>query len=273
MKRLTTVLLILLAYESSAQIFDMRKAYTGYHFAFSPFKETPINQFIVQFNQMWRDDLAKGFHQYSGNELGQSFTTSGFRFIWGKNRKWTASTDYAFGAGKDKNEAEFKSGIIQHLRLRVTNHQVNASFGVSLKENKVWLEGLYSTCIGKAVIEYSTEYQNGVTSFGTEYKLNGVYSGNIKTMQLGVQSSYKYKKYVFYARALFPIIILGPDENARNLIDEKSSQPAPNDFPSDYNTYINQPQNYNPEVDGLLSTGFKGMSYGFGMFYLIGKDK
>lgn len=273
MKRLLAVLLLCVSLSSYAEFFDLRKAYTGYHFAFFHFDKTPINRFFVEFNQLWKNDIETGFQQLRGTELGQSFTTNGFRFIWGNKRKWTASSDYAFGAGKDKNKVVFKNGMIQHLRLRASNHQINFTFGVALKENKVWLEAMYSTCIGKTEIEFSTEHQNGIISFGTEYKLNGIYSGKINTMQLGLQSSYKYKKSVFYMRALFPLFITGPDKNERNLIDIRSSQSAPNDFPSNYNKYVNDPQGYIPAKDGLLSSAFKGLSYGFGMFYLIGKNK
>lgn len=257
-----------------AQIFDMKKTYTGFHYAFSRFNTDGINRFVVAFNQMYQNDIAKGFHQYKGNELGQTFTTSGFRLIWGKKDiKWTFTSDYAFGWGRDKNKAEFKNGIVQHMDIHMYNNQINSSFGVAMKDNKVWAEILYCTSLGKAVIEYSTEYPNGVSSYGTEYKLNGVYTGNIKTMQFGVQLSHKYKKYVFYGRALLPVAIIGPDKSERTFTDPRNSQYAPQDFPSDYNNYVNNPTAYVSQNGALNSSNFKGFSYGFGMFYLIGKDK
>jgi hypothetical protein len=124
------------------------------------------------------------------------------------------------------------------------------------------------------IIEYSTEHTNGVNSFGTEYKLNGIYIGTIKTMELGAQVSYRRKKYVFYSRVLFPLAVIGPDKNARSFIDERSGYTAPNNtFPSDYESYVNDPQRYVSEDLSLKSTDFKGLSFGFGMFYLIGKNK
>jgi hypothetical protein len=276
--KLTTILFLaaflLTGSYSKAQIFEMKKTYTGYHYAFSRFNADGINNFVVQFNKMWANDLESGFHQYKGNERGQNFTTSGFRFILGKKEtKWTFSTDYAFGFGKEKNEAVFKNGITQHMVMKFRNNQVNFTFGIAKKENKLWLEGMYCTNLGKVIIEYSTEHLNGVNSFGTEYKLNGVYVATIKTMEFGAQVGYKYKKYVFYARALMPAIVIGPDENARNFVDDRSGYAAPNDFPSDYDSYVGDPGSYSANSGSLKSTGMKGFSYGFGMFYLIGKDK
>lgn len=257
-----------------AQIFALKKTYTGSHYAFSHFDPTGINQFVVQFNEMWSDAIQTGFHQYDGSELGQTFTTSGLRFIWGQNSmKWTASSDYAFGAGKDKNEVVFNNGMTQLMTLKSTCNQINNTFGITLNEEKLWLEALYCTNLGKVLIEYSTLQPNGVESFGTEYKLNGLYTGTLKTMQFGVQTSYKYKKYVFYARAMIPTVVLGPDKSARGLVDAQSSQADPRDFPSNYNTYVNDPQGHVSRLENLQTTNFKGYSYGFGMFYLIGKDK
>lgn len=260
--------------ESQAQIFEMKKSYTGSHYAFSHFDPGGINQFVVQFNEMWSDDIQTGFHQYDGSELGQTFTTSGLRFIWGNNEmKWTASSDYAFGKGKDKNEVTFNNGMSQIFTLHSSCNQINNTFGIALNESKLWLEALYCTNLGKITMEYSTVHPNGVESFGTEYKLNGLYIGTIKTMQFGAQMSYKYKKYVFYARAMLPVAVLGPDSNVRQLIDEQSTQVGAQDFPSNYNTYVNDPMGHTSRNEFLQTTDFKGYSYGFGMFYLIGKDK
>ena len=274
MKKIILLTIALSGGMCKAQLFDMKKTYTGYHYAFGRFNADEINRFVVQFNKMYEGELAEGFHQYKGNERGQNFTTSGFRVVFGKGEtKYTASTDYAFGFGKEKNEAEFKNGLKQHMVMKFRNNHINLTFGITKKENKYWFEGIYCTNLGKTIIEYSTEHKNGVNSFGTEYKLNGVYIGNIKTMEFGGQVSYKYKKYVFYTRVLMPAIVIGPGKNERNFIDERSGYDAPNDFPSEYNAYVSDPQGYTTGDESLKSTGFKGFSYGFGMFYLFGKDK
>ena len=274
MKKICFVLL-LFSLGAHGQFFTMKKSYTGSHYGFKRFDPIGINQFVVSFNEMWSENISTGFHQYDGSELGQTFTTSGLRFIWGKDEKmkWTASSDYAFGMGKDKNAVIFTNGIEQNLTLRASNHQVNNTFGISLNEDKLWIEALYSTNLGKVIIEYSTVHQDGTESFGTEYKLNGLYIGTIKTMEIGAQFCYKYKKYVFYTRAMVPLAIVGPGKGMRGLVDEQSSQADPKDFPSDYNTYISDPAGHVSRNEGLQTTGFKGFSYGFGMFYLIGKDK
>ena len=274
MKRIMVIACCLFTYAAHAQVFALKKTYTGYHYAFSRFNEDGINSFVVQFNDMYKNNLSEYFHQYTGGERGQNFTTSGFRFILGKSEtKWTFSTDYAFGFGKEKNEAVFNNGVKQHLVLKFWNNQVNFSFGIAKKDNKFWLEGLYSTNLAKIILEYSTEHLNGVNSFGTEYRLNGIYTATIKTMEFGAQVSYKYKKYVFYSRFLVPAIVLGPDKDQRTFTDERSGYAEPGNFPSDYNSYVNNPQSYAANNGALSSTGFKGISFGAGMFYLIGKNK
>jgi hypothetical protein len=259
---------------AQAQFFQLKKSYTGYHFAFSRFNPDDINRFVVQFNQRYANDISSGFHQYKGNERGSNFSTSGFRFIFGKGEtKWTASVDYAGGGGKEKNQCDFKNGITQNLWLKWRNNQVNFTFGITKKDNKVWLEGLYCTNLGKIILEYSTEHLNGVWSYGTEYKLNGVYTSTIKTMEFGAQVSYKHKKYVFYARALMPTLVIGPSQGERAFVDARSSQADPKTFPSDYNSYLDDPAGHVSRKEYLQSTGMKGFSYGFGFFYLIGKSK
>ena len=273
MKKLLLLPFILTYCQCCAQIFDLKKSYTGYHYAHSPFKEDFINQFVVQFNAMWSADLDEGFSQYKGGELGKHFTTSGLRVIWGKNTKWTASTDYAFGSGKDKNEARFKNGITQHLTLISRCNQINLTFGIVKKEGKVWLEGIYSTNLGKVFIEYYTEYQDGTESFGSEYKLHGLYTGYIKTAELGFQASRRKKKNVFYTRVLFPVMIMGPAKNERNFVDVTSTQSDPRDFPSEYDAYVSNMEKYFSQSGALQSNSFKGISFGVGMFHMIGKNK
>jgi hypothetical protein len=256
------------------QIFTMKKSFTGSHYGFRNFDPAGINRFVVDFNATWADDITTGFHQYDGSELNQTYTTSGFRLIWGKkDMKWTASSDYAFGAGKDKNNVVFNNGIEQNMILRATNHQISNTFGITLKEEKVWIEGMYCTNLGKVIVEYSTVHLDGNESFGNEYKLNGLYTGTIKTMEIGAQFCYKYKKYVFYARTMVPMAVVGPDKGLRGLYDPQSSQNDPKDFPSNYNTYVDDPSGHITRTEGLRTDGFKGFSYGFGMFYYIGKDK
>jgi hypothetical protein len=274
MKKLLTTGFLLVALCAGAQIFEMKKTYTGYHYGFGMWNPDGLNSFVVQFNEMYRDDLKEYFSQYTGRERGMSFTTSGFRFIVGKKEtKWTFSTDYAFGAGKEKNEAVFHNGITQHMVVKFRTNQINMTFGIAKKENKFWLEGMYCTNLSKVIIEYSTEHVNGVNSFGTEYKLNGVYIGTLKTMELGAQMSYKWKKCVFYTRVLYPVAVIGPDKDKRNFVDDRSGYEAPNDFPSDYKSYVSDPAGYQANGGALQTTGFKGLSAGVGMFYLIGKDK
>lgn len=257
-----------------SQIFDMKKTYTGGHYGFKHVENSGFNNFIVQFNNFYNDDQSEKFHQIDGNEFGQTFTTSGFRLIWGKNdMKWTASTDYAFGMGKDKNEAHFANGIEQHMLIRLSSNQINTTFGIALNENKVWLEGMIVNNLSKVIIEYSTVYPNGDESFGSEYKLNGFYTSSIKTMEFGVQASYKYKKYVFYSRAMLPMFIMGPDVRERTFVDARSNQKDPKDFPSDYESYLSDPSGHIERNEQLKSSDFKGYSFGFGMLYLIGKDK
>jgi len=258
-----------------AQLFEMKKSYTGSHYAFSRFDPSGLNQFVVGFNDAWRNDLSSGFHQYKGSELGLTFTTSGFRVIFGRREdfKWTISTDYAYGFGKDKNEAVFRNGVEQHMEVRSSKNQINTTFGIALKESKVWLEAYASTNLAKTLIQYTTVYPNGSESYGSEYKLNGLYRGNIKTMEMGFQVSYKYKKYVFYSRAMMPLFILGPGEEERHFNDESNGHEKPNDFPSNYPAYLYDATAYKNESGHLKSSDFKGISYGFGILYLIGKDK
>lgn len=275
MKKSLTAVFLLFAVYVSAQIFEMKKTYTGYHYGFGFWNPDGINRFVVQFNEMYHGDLQEYFHQYTGRERGMNFTTNGLRFILASDgeTKLTFSTDYAFGAGKEKNEAVFKNGMVQHMVVKFRTNQVNMTFGIAKKDNKFWVEGIYCTNLAKIIIEYSTEHLNGVNSFGTEYKLNGVYVGTVKTMELGAQVSYKWKKNVFYTRVLYPIAVIGPDKDKRNFTDERSGYAAPNDFPSDYNSYVNDPAGYTANDGSLKTTGMKGLSFGFGMFHLIGKDK
>lgn len=267
-----TWLIVLSTSLSQAQIFEMMKPYTGSHYGFSYFDESGINQFVLDFNEMWKFDISSGFEQYKGTELGQVFSTSGTRFVWGKkDRKWTASTDYALGYGKQKNTVEFNNGMSQIFNLKATSNQISTTFGVALKENKVWLEGMYVTNLTRILIEYATIHQNGVESYGTEYKLNGLYKGTIKTMGLGFQASYRKGKYVFYTRMILPVVIVGPSKMERVFVDERNSQLEPNEFPSNYESYVNDPSGHISRGEQLNTENFKGFSYGFGMLRLFGK--
>jgi len=252
----------------------MKKTYTGSYYGFKHIDPAGLNQFVVGFNEMAGSALKDKFHQYSGNEFGQTFTTSGFRVILGnKPNKWTFSTDYAFGMGKDKNQAVYQNGVEQHMTVRYSTNFVTTTFGRTFKENKYWLEGMLTTNLSKMYIEYSTVYPNGQESFGSEYKLNGLYKATLKTMEIGVQATYKHKKYLMFARAFVPMFTLGPDKTQRNFVDERNNNAAPTDFPSNYGSYTSNHTAYVSENQQMKSTNFKGISYGFGIIYLIGKEK
>ena len=268
-----TFVILVSSFTSMSQIFTMRHPYSGSHYAFKRIDPSGLNSFVVEFNQMWADDLSEGFEQYSGNEFGQTFTTSGMRFVWGKkDMKWTASSDYALGFGKSKNSATFNNGITQNMEVRYTSNQINNTFGIALNENKVWLEALYCTNLSRIFIEYSTVHQTGQESFGPEYKLNGLYKGLVRTMEIGVQASYRFKKrYVLYGRFLLPMAIVGPDRSERGFIDDKSVHSDPRNFPGNYDTYVNDPSGHVQRNEGLTSEAFKGISYGFGLLIYVGK--
>jgi hypothetical protein len=269
-----SVLAFATAIKANAQFIQMKKTYTGSYYGFKQIDPAGLNKFVVGFNEMGGSGMTEKFHQYKGGEFGQTFTTSGFRFIFGNNtNKWTLSTDYAFGMGKDKNEAKYANGVEQHMTVRYSTNFVTTTFGRTFKENKYWLEGMLTTNLSKMYIEYSTVYPNGQESFGSEYKLNGLYKSTIKTMEIGVQATYKYKKYLMFARAFVPMFTLGPDEKERNFVDERNNNSQPTDFPSNYSTYSNDQAAYVNNNDQLKSTDFKGISYGFGIIYLIGKEK
>lgn len=260
--------------QANAQFIQMKKTYTGSYYGFKSIDPAGLNKFVVGFNEAYGAGMTEKFHQYKGGEFGQTFTTSGFRLIFGNGEnKWTLSTDYAFGMGKDKNEAIFANGVEQHMTVRYSTNFITTTFGRTFKENKYWLEGMLTTNLSKMFVEYTTVYPNGQESFGSEYKLNGLYTANLKTMELGVQATYKYKKYLLFARAFMPLAILGPDEKERNFVDERNNNASPTDFPSNYDNYVNNQAAYESENGQLKSTDFKGFSYGFGFIYLIGKEQ
>ncbi len=268
------VTLLLTSLTAQAQFIQMKKTYTGTYYGFKSIDPAGLNKFVVGFNERYASGMSEKFHQYKGGEFGQTFTTSGFRFIFGNGEnKWTLSTDYAFGSGKDKNKAVFTNGVEQRMEVRYSSNFVTTTFGRTFKENKYWLEGMLTTNLSKMFIEYTTVYPNGQESFGSEYKLNGLYTANLKTMEFGVQATYKYKKYLLFARAFAPIFVMGPDEKERNFVDERNNNTQPTDFPSDYNSYADNPSSYVSENGQLKSTNFKGISYGFGFIYLIGKEQ
>ncbi|MCB9233283.1 MAG: hypothetical protein H6581_16620 [Bacteroidia bacterium] len=276
MRTLTLIFLGIASFQfGRAQLFTLRNPYTGGHQAFTHFDPDGLNQFVVQFNLMYANDLKTGFSQYKGSELGQTFSTSGLRFVWGKKKvQWTASSDASFGIGKKRNTATFKNGLEQNLFLRYTSSQVNVTFGVALKENRYWLEALYCTNLGKIYLEYSTVHLNGVESFGPEYRLNGVYEGTIKTQELGLQASMRFgKRFVLYTRAFYPIAITGPKADERYFTDARTTRDEPNNFPSNYDNYVQDPVTYANEHQGLNSGNFKGLSYGFGLLMMLGKTE
>jgi len=262
------------ATKANAQFIQMKKTYTGSYYGFKRIDPAGLNKFVVGFNEAYGSGMTEKFHQYKGGEFGQTFTTSGFRLIFGNGEnKWTLSTDYAFGMGKDKNEAVFTNGVEQHMTVRYSTNFITTTFGRTFKENKYWLEGMLTTNLSKMFVEYTTVYPKGQESFGSEYKLNGLYTANLKTMELGVQATYKYKKYLLFARAFMPLAILGPDKKERNFVDERNNNASPTDFPSNYDQYVNNQYAYESENGQLKSTSFKGFSYGFGFIYLIGKEQ
>lgn len=273
-KLLPGLFLLMTASAANAQFIQMKKTYTGTYYGFKRIDPAGLNKFVVGFNEMYGAGMTEKFHQYKGGEFGQTFTTSGLRFIFGNGEnKWTLSTDYAFGMGKDKNEAKFSNGVEQRMMIRYSTNFVTTTFGRTFKENKYWLEGMLTTNLSKMFIQYTTVYPNGQESFGSEYKLNGLYSANIKTMEFGIQATFKHKKSLLFVRAFVPLFVMGPDEKQRNFVDERNNNSSPTDFPSNYNTYVNDASAYSNNNDQLKSTNFKGFSYGFGFIHLIGKEQ
>ena len=262
MRKLLLFMILLNVFCVTAQTFTLRHPYSGSHYGFKKIDPSTLNNFVIGFNQMWSADIVEGFQQYDGGEFGQTFSTSGMRFVWGKKSvQWTASTDYSIGTGKSKNKVEFSNGIEQNLTVRYTSNQINNTFGVALKENKFWLEAMYCTNLSKLIVEYSTTHLNGVESFGSEYKLNGLYKGLIRTMEIGAQTSYRFnKRYVLYARVLFPMKVAGPSTSERGLINAQSVQSEPKDFPENYDTYVNDPEGHVSRKEGMNTTGIKGLS-------------
>lgn len=241
-------------------------------YSIDKFDATKLNQFHSTFNSFWGSELSDGWDDVSGNEFSHPFFALGFRGISVKKVGLAWASGFQYGRGGFKNSTTWTSSVVQRYVFRAKHFMWTASIGASVK--KSFLAELYISATAKSLgLRYSTLYPDGSESIGTEYKLNGYYTGLTSALEFGPQLTYRKKAFYVFARLSWPVPNFPPAKGIVVLQDFSSNHYPPTDFPANYTTYAAQPITFVENNDGLLTDDFEGRRFTFGVAWLIGGNK
>lgn len=268
---LSIVLISVLGINSFAQDINVY-GYADLGYSIDQFDASGLNEFHSSFNSFWGTALDQNWENISGNELSHPFFALGVRGISTKKVGLSWAIGFQYGKGGFKNATTWSSGIIQRYHLTARHYMWTANFGAAIKSK--YLIDLYISGTAKNLgLRYSTLYPDGSESIGTEYRLNGYYSGLTSALEVGPQFTYRRRALAAYIRISWPIPNFPPAKNIVTLQDYSSNHYPPTDFPENYVTYATDPITFVENNDGLLTDQFEGRRFSIGITYLIGGRK
>ena len=185
-----------LFYNARAQNMDIAVfPYVNVGYSVDRFDPDGINLFHTTFNDFWGNQLSSGWEQVKGNELSHPFFALGFKGVGEKEVGLSWGIGFQYGSGSFRNSTTWTSGVVQQYHFRARHFMWTAEIGMAIKQR--FLLDFYISGTGKTLaLTYTTVYADGSESIGTEYKLNGFYSGLTSALEFGPQVSYRHWKKV-----------------------------------------------------------------------------
>ena len=235
----------------------------------SQFETKGINTFVNSFNNFWGEQLSTPLTEFKGNEFSHPNIGIGFRVISRGKMGFSGSTAFMYGKTKYSTTNQWSTQVENEMLFKVRDLQWTVNAGLHFG-NLFYLEAYSGAHIRRLFMEYATVYPDGSRSLSSEYKLNGLYSGNVSTFDVGVQAGFRIKFVMLYARLTKPLSNFPTGKGLISLDDYDNVNYPPSEFPTDYEIYATDPIQFVEEDLGLKTDDFEGMRLSIGIELIFG---
>lgn len=264
--KVLVVIIILLSFHSFGQ-FPATLYFNG-GYSVDKFNPEGINEFSSTFNQFWAGELEEDWGTLKGSELSAPIFGIGFKSVSEKTIAFSWATGFQYQAAGFKNQTTWNSGVVQHYKFRSRDYLWTAQAGVAWN-NMLRAEFYLAGGMRSLGLRYTTRYQDGSESIGTEYRLNGYYSGRIALFELGGELSCQLGPLALFARYSAGLKNFPPGKGLVVLMDDSSNILPPTDFPSNYTTYATDPVTFIEDNDGMITDNFQVNRFTFGVYWVL----
>lgn len=229
---------------------------------------TDLNTFVSTFNTYYQGVIPVPLKSYSlfpshGFNIGV-----GYRFFKRERTAPSLYIGYAYAQTMTKNRAVFQNGIGYDFGLKMRDHLVYIEGGVGIK-GRVFVNACADFLIRKGTMRSATVYQDGTKSIGTEYDLNGMYTGSTVAFAPGISIGARVWHFFINGRLLYSIPML---KSTLYLTDYSVMRYRSHDFPKDFGVFINDVSGSNQE-NGIKADGLNGLLLQVNLEFMIPVSK
>jgi len=246
--------------------------YISIGYSIDRFETAGINQFHETFNSFWQGELTNEWQNLKGNELSSPFFNIGFRGHSDEKIGLSWATGFQYNQGSHLNGITWNSGVIQQYKLKSKDFLWTAQAGIAFDK---WVNlDFFIAGGGRNIsLRYTTIYQNGEESIGSEYKLNGYYDGLVALFDLGAEISVNVGSFSIFGRYTVGTKNFPPSRGLVTIEDYSSNNYPPTDFPSNYTTYATDVVGYVENNEGVKTDDFLPNRLAFGVTYIVNRQQ
>lgn len=169
---------------------------------------------------------------------------------------------YTLSRAFSDNTALFENNAGRRIETRTLDHIVVAELTMNALA-PLTLGAVFTGNFRGVKVRSVSIHPDGVESWGSEYILNGVYTGSAPHLEVGLLAGYQVNDRVFIpVRILYPFTFI-PD---RMLLKDYEVDHLNQYFPMDYHRYIQDPMGQLEDEIGLADKDFySGLRIQFGV--------
>ena len=239
-------------------------------YSLDKFETEGMNSFVSTFNDFWGNKLSQPYEEFTGNEFSHGNFGMGFRVISSGHVGFSAGTAFLYGRKTFTHSATWNNGVVNDLDFYARDLQWSINLGIHI-ENLLFLEAYADANIRKLEMGHYTVYQDGSRSLSSEYKLNGLYTGTVSSMDVGFQAGLRlYNYFMIFCKPTWPMKNFPPGKDLIGLDDYTTVNYPPSEFPSDYRLYATDPVSFVEQDKGVKTDQFEGFRLAFGIEIIFG---
>jgi hypothetical protein len=255
-------LLLIPAIVSDAQISHGPTIHFGYQG--SGIKPAEMNRFVSTFNQHYEGVIPKPLKAYSVFPSHGFNAGIGYRFFKRESGGVTGYVGYSYAQTRNRNTATFKNRLGYDFGMKFRDHFFYLEAGAGIR-GRFFVNGCLDFLFRKTTIRSSTVYQDGTKSIGSEYDINGMYTGTTNAFAPGISLGGRVWHFFIVSRLLYTVPLI---KSSLYLTDYSVLRMRSHDFPQDFEGFLVDVTGENQE-NGIKSDGFNGLLFQLNIEFMI----
>lgn len=249
--------------QASAQFSHGPIIYAGY--GFNGFHTGTLNNFIQSYNTYYTIGLKEALPEYSFSNMHGFNLGMGYRYMSREKSGFVGSFMYQYGYAGNKKRSRIWNNSGSEMHLQFHTHNILFEAGYQVK-GIFFMQGILGFMIRDVNLPFRTVYPDGSVSMGNEYDINGFYKVSTNSLLLGGSLGFRYWHFFFPVRIYYGIPLF---TDRLPLIDYDAFRFRQNEFPNDFNVFVNDVSGTQFETNIVPQEDFMGLGLQFGIEFMI----